>query len=142
MLLERFQNFSQPFRGSLDFINYWTYFTNTDGSAFENLTTSGPYAGTLEAFRTGQRLRKRYGHLARARRTTNFWSCSSPRDIATAEWFADGFFGLNWTTKHVAKLNVIPETSERGADTLTPGDTCLRYIEDKVSGHEKRLTIN
>jgi acid phosphatase len=68
---------------------------------------------------------------------TNFWSCSSPRDIATAEWFADGFFGLNWTMHNVAKLHIIPETSDRGGDTLTPGDTCLRYVEDKNSGHDQ-----
>ena len=70
-------------------------------------------------------------------RPTNFWSCSSPRDIATAEWFADGFFGSNWTIHNVAKLHIIPEASDRGGDTLTPGDTCLRYIEDKNSGHDQ-----
>jgi acid phosphatase len=68
---------------------------------------------------------------------TKFWSCSSPRDVATAEWFADGFFGQNWTADHVAELHVIPESFDRGADTLTPGDTCLRYIEDKTSGHDQ-----
>lgn len=37
----------------------------------------------------------------------------------------------------MAKLHIIPETSDREADTLAPGDTCLRYIEDKTSGHDQ-----
>jgi acid phosphatase len=75
--------------------------------------------------------------LLSAIQPTNFWACSSPRDIATAEWFADGFFGLNWASNHAAKLHVIPETSNRGADTLTPGTACLRYIEDENSGQDQ-----
>jgi acid phosphatase len=136
-LLDRFESFSQPFRGSLEFVNTWAYFTDSVTPEFEDLTTSGPYAGTLEAFTTGQRLREHYKHLLSVRQPTHFWSCNSPRDIATAEWFANGFFGLNWTTSQVAKLHIIPETSDRGADTLTPSDTCLRYIEDKTSGHDQ-----
>jgi hypothetical protein len=64
-------------------------------------------------------------------------SCSSPRDVAAAEVFARGFFGLNWTISHVAELRVILESSDRGADTLAPGSTYLRYIEDKSSGRDQ-----
>ena len=137
LLLDRLKKFSLPFRGSLAFVGNWTYFTSAQSPEFEDLTTYGPYAGTVQAFTTGHRLRQRYGHLLNPTRPTNFWSCSSPRDIATAEWFADGFFGANWSTNHAAELHIIPETCNRGADTLTPGITCLRYVEDKSFGHNE-----
>lgn len=126
----------EPLRGSLEFVNEWTYFTNPLAPEFEDLTSTGPYAGTLEAFTTGQELKRRYGHLLQRSGPTNFWSCSSPRDIATATYFADGFFGLNWTSREVARLHIIPETSELGGNTLTPGDTCLNYIRDREFGHD------
>ena len=31
---------------------------------------------------------------------------------------------------------MIPETSDLGADTLTPGDTCLAYRDDAKYGHD------
>ena len=49
----------------------------------------------------------------------------------------DGFFGANWSTNYAAEVHIIPETPNRGADTLTPGITCLRYVEDKSFGHEQ-----
>ncbi len=54
--------------------------------------------------------------------------------IQTARYFSAGFFGLDW--EEVASLKVIPETDDLGADTLTPGDTCLRYRDDLEYGHD------
>lgn len=122
-------------KGSLYFLKTWTYFTDPADPAFENLTTEGPFAGTLQAHNTGRKLRRRYDHLVPKDRSIRFWSCSSPRDVETAQYFADGFFGTQWATDGSAELQVIPETAERGADTLTPGDTCHRYRTDAY-GHD------
>jgi acid phosphatase len=106
----------------------------------EALTTTGPYAGTLTAFTTGTRLRTRYQDLlslAKSQRpTVTFWASDSPRVIDTARHFASGFFGLNWQDK-AARLEVISEASELGADTLTPGDTCILFRKDVDEGHDK-----
>ncbi|KAK4943940.1 hypothetical protein LTR66_014561, partial [Elasticomyces elasticus] len=122
---------------SLAFLRNWTYFTDPVNPSFEDLTESGPYAGTEQAKKTGELLRQRYNHLIRNDTTTNFWTCSSSRDVETARWFAKGFFGPDWDAGTTANLQVIPETAERGADTLTPGDTCLNYINEKTSGHDQ-----
>jgi acid phosphatase len=82
-------------------------------------------------------LRQRYDALIPDNRQTKVWSCGAQRDVETAEYFADGFFGTNWRTDGSATIEVISEEHERGANTLTPGDTCSRYIEDKVNGHDK-----
>ncbi|KAJ9612166.1 hypothetical protein H2200_003763 [Cladophialophora chaetospira] len=136
-LLERLRVPSVELTGPLSFINNWTYFTSTSNPAFENLTAVGPYAGTREASNTGRALRRRYDQLASKRRPTKFWSCGSLRDVETAECFADGFFGSDWRTDGSAILEVIPETEDRGANTLTPGDTCHNYATDVLEGHDK-----
>jgi acid phosphatase len=70
----------------------------------------------------------------------SFWSASSPRNVETALYFADGFFGRDWSlpnATHPAHLHIIPESSSRGGNTLTPGDTCLLYVTDKTQGHDQ-----
>ena len=136
-LLDRLHAPDTKLTGSLAFVDDWTYFTDTSNPAFENLTERGPYAGTKQASNTGRAMRRRYGHLATKRRPTRFWSCGSLRDVETAECFADGFFGSEWRTDGSAVLQVIPETHDRGADTLTPGDTCYNYAWDSDEGHDK-----
>lgn len=139
----------QPYvlNGSLSFLNddQWTYFASPlrarDGT-FDDLTAASPYAGTLSAFKLGTTLRSRYSHLLayEAEGPTSLWSASSPRDVETARYFADGLFGRDWALPNAtnpASLHIIPETEERGSNTLTPSDTCTRYIHDKVSGHDK-----
>lgn len=64
----------------------------------------------------------------------NLWASDCNRVIETARHFSTGFFGLDSSSS--AKLHVIPETSDLGADTLTPGDTCLNYRLDFHRGHD------
>ncbi|KKY14297.1 putative multiple inositol polyphosphate phosphatase [Phaeomoniella chlamydospora] len=136
-LLQRLAESRNALSPVFDFLANWTYFTSVDRPAFEQLTSTSQNAGTLEAFNTGVKLRTRYPHLIPANGSTRIWSASSPRDVATARYFADGFFGREWEKNAVAELEVVPETMDRGADTLTPGDTCLNYVEDTVEGHDK-----
>ena len=136
-LLERLHAPDAKMTESLSFVNEWVYFTDTSNPAFENLTAIGPYAGTKQASNTGRALRGRYGHIATKRRPTRFWSCSAQRDVETAEHFADGFFGSDWRTDGSAVLETIPETPDRGGNTLTPGDTCYNYATDNREGHDK-----
>lgn len=127
-LYQRIQDANVTLKGDLAFVNDWEFFTGEPGKTFENLVSTGPYAGTLEAFTSGVKLRTRYQHLleaALARGATSFWASDSARVIDTARYFADGFFGIDW--RRLASLHVIPETPNRAADTLTPGRTCLKF---------------
>jgi acid phosphatase len=109
----------------------------------EQLTSTGPFSGTLESFTTGVRLRTRYKHLLSKTVSSNpehpvqFWASDSQRVIDTARHFALGFFGIDYQAKNTAELEVISEHSSLGADTLTPGRTCLNNKKDKVEGQKK-----
>lgn len=135
-LIDRLDRANHKLKGSLAFVKDWRYFTHPNDPTFDDLTTSGPYAGTEQAKRTGKKLRELYGHLVHADRRTRFWSCETPRDVETAKWFAKGFWGEDWKESKLAEMEVVSEESDRGADTLTPGDTCLKYIEDTEEGHD------
>ena len=143
-LVSRIRNSPDPLNASLAFANTWTYFTPSPSTHHEQLTVTGPYAGTLEAFTTGVKLRTRYDHLLPSNSTiTRLWSCEASRDIATARYFAAGFFGIpsdyDRTPAHPFELQIIPESPDLGGNTLTPGDTCLQYTTDKEEGHDKGL---
>ena len=127
-LYERIRTTNVTFLGDLSFINDWDFFINDPTQALEALVSTGPYSGTLEAFATGVKLRTRYFDLFQDALTTtpvSFWACDSERVIDTAKYFGAGFFGIDWT--EISRLVVIPEGPDRGADTLTPGRTCLNY---------------
>ena len=126
---------------SLAFVNNWTYLTDSPDVHFAQLTQVGPYAGTLQAFTTGTRLRGRYSHLLPRDRPLRFWASDSQRVIDTARHFAAGFIGLDWERDGKAELEIIPETFDQGADTLTPGDSCLKYIEDPEKGHDYGMNM-
>jgi len=130
-LYHRIEHSPHPLNGSLAFANDWNFLTYDPSAHFDNLVSTGPYAGTLEAFGTGVKLRTRYRDLldrALERGKVSFWASGSHRVEETARYFGAGFFGLD--VEKYANLVVIPETSDLGADTLTPGDTCLNYADD------------
>ncbi|KAF2017465.1 phosphoglycerate mutase-like protein [Aaosphaeria arxii CBS 175.79] len=137
-LLERMKKSRIEFTGDLAFVNDWDLFWSDD-TRLAQLTSTGPFSGTLGSFTTGVRFRTRYEHLvARALsrpNPTTLWASDSHRVIDTARYFASGLFGIDW--KDVASLDVIPETAEMGGDSLTPGDTCPAYIEDETEGWAK-----
>lgn len=140
-LYQRLQEANTTLHGDLAFATEWDFFME-DPADIENLVSTGPYAGTLEAFATGVKLRTRYQDLideAFARGQTTYWASDSARVIDSAKYFAAGFFGID---SPMAKLEVIPETPDRGADTLTPGRTCLNYrnnVDDH--GHDYGYTM-
>lgn len=141
-LLQRIKDSNITFKGDLEFVNDWKYFSLEPSAEHDQLTTTGPYAGTLSAFAAGTRLRTRYLNLLSSpslAKPISFWASDCNRVIETARYFATGFFGLDWNSSTTAKLHVIPETPDRGADTLTPGDTCLQYRNDRLTGHDYGL---
>lgn len=109
-----------------------------DDGLIEQLTSTGPFSGTLGSFTTGVRLRTRYHHLLSLTNElhpkTRFWASDCQRVIDTARYFGAGFFGIDWQNR--TTLEVISEDPSLGADTLTPGDTCLTYVEDEEEGHD------
>ncbi|KAL8873292.1 MAG: hypothetical protein Q9174_001221, partial [Haloplaca sp. 1 TL-2023] len=162
-LLQRIKEANVTFKGNLEFVNNWQYFSLGRSSVtliasfmvtnlpkdptaeHDQITTTGPYAGTLSAFTTGTKLRTRYLHLLASSSLShpiNFWASDCNRVIETARYFATGFFGLDWDSPEAttpANLHIIPETPDRGANTLTPGDTCLKYRQDLLTGHDYGL---
>lgn len=114
------------------------FFAPFPKAQFEQLITTGPHAGTLQAFNAGVALRTRYEHLresALEQGQTNFWTSDSPRCIDTARYFATGFFGLDWND--TATLHIVPESTEQGGNTLTPARACPSYIKNRDQrGHE------
>ncbi|RAL11045.1 putative MFS transporter [Aspergillus homomorphus CBS 101889] len=135
-LLDRIHRANVKLNGTLSFLNNWTYFTDDPSRDFEQLTTTGPYAGTTQSYSTGKQFAARYEALASNQVCTNLWASDCTRVIQTARHFAAGMSGSSWDASRKAALEIIPETSDRGADTLTPGDTCLRYIDDTEHGHD------
>ncbi|PWY75868.1 MFS general substrate transporter [Aspergillus eucalypticola CBS 122712] len=110
-LLDRIHKAGILLNGSLSFLNNWTYITSHPERDFEQLTTTGPYAGTPSSFRNWSTFRS---------------PLRAPHPVGKAA------------------LEIIPETFDRRADTLTPGDTCLKYLEDEDRGHDngiKMLTL-
>jgi acid phosphatase len=69
------------------------------------------------------------------------WASDCQRVIETAQLFAAGLLGQDWESSGKAVLEIIPETFDQRADTLTPGDTCLRYLEDMENGHDKGVNM-
>jgi acid phosphatase len=127
-LYERIRTANVTFHGDLAFINDWEFFIEEPAEDLESLVSTGPYAGTLEAFAAGVKLRTRYKDLLDEALTTGpvlFWAADSERVIDSAKYFGAGFFGIDW--REMTNLCVIPETADRGADTLTPGRTCYKY---------------
>ncbi|KAI1944376.1 hypothetical protein LOZ12_004235 [Ophidiomyces ophidiicola] len=127
--------------GTLAFLHNWTYITQSPEVHFDQLISHGPYAGTLQAFTTGMRLRTRYSHLLSLKKRIRFWASDCKRVIDSARYFASGMFGWNWETGNLADLEIIPETADRAADTLTPGDTCINYLDDPEHGHDKGINM-
>lgn len=128
-LYQRLQHATPSLNGSLAFATEWEFLADSS-TDMEHLVSTGPYAGTLEAFETGVKLRTRYKDLVdetAANGQTTYWASDSARVIDTAKYFAAGFFGVESPR---ARLEVISETPGRGADTLTPGRTCLTYRND------------
>ena len=137
-LYQRIQQTNETLQGDLAFANDWEFFTTDPTKHFESLVSTGQYAGTLEAFATGVKLRTRYKHLldeALTQGVVSFWASDSKRVIESARYFGAGFFGIDGSD--VATLHVIPESSDRSADTLTPGRTCRRYRDNADDyGHD------
>lgn len=140
-LYQRIQHSGIELNDSLSFVNNWNFFAPDPSTHFESLVSVGPYAGTLEAFSTGVKLRTRYKHLLNHALTRgkpiSFWASGSARVEATAHHFGEAFFGLDHAAAGTATLHVIPESSDRGANTLTPGGTCLKYADNvDAYGHD------
>lgn len=141
-LVARMRASGIQFKDEFAFFNDWELFWSDD-SQIEQLTSTGPFAGTLGAFTNGVRLRTRYHRLlsdAQSRfPTTRFWASDSQRVLDTAHLFAAGFFGHDW--RKVADLEIVSEASSVGADTLTPGKSCLAFVNDKAGGYHNGYTM-
>ncbi|KAK4569505.1 hypothetical protein LTR86_003268 [Recurvomyces mirabilis] len=130
-LYHRIRGANVTLNGTLAFANSWDFFMKDPSERLENLVATGPYAGTLEAFNTGVKLRTRYEHLldyAIEHNETALWASGSKRVVETAQYFAAGMYGLEW--QNTSRLHIIPETEGRGGDTLTAGKTCFRYLHN------------
>lgn len=105
------------FTGKLEFANYWVPYTTPDDSKLALESIYGAYSGLHTGYYSGMNYIPRYGHLLDTEKITPVFASGSERIVDTARRFIEGFFGYNTTS---AALNIIPETDDQGANTLTP----------------------
>lgn len=118
-------------RGGLALFKDYEYFVS-DWKMYGQLTRTGPYNGVREAVVMGQRLAERYADLAQSVvEELPVFAGSSSRVVETAKMFVKGFQDSIGETK--ARVIVIPETKESGADTLTPSKSCSLFQKNKQS---------
>ena len=110
-------------------------------SHHEELIISGPYSVLQSAMWTGSKLRARYSEslgLESDERSLNpnlhYWTSDSHRVYETAKFFGWGFLGDRRQAHFYTTLHSIPESSDLGANTLTPGKTCPAFLADSVYG--------
>ena len=108
------------YQGDLAFLNNGEN-SAKDESYYGLETFSGPYAGLLDGYNRGTQYRARYGHLWDGQSVVPIFTSNYERVIETARKFGEGFFQYNYSTN--AAINIISESEERGADSLTP--TCI-----------------
>ncbi|KAL1845398.1 hypothetical protein VTK73DRAFT_590 [Phialemonium thermophilum] len=103
----------------LEFLNRWQYFIPDEGYV-ELESYTGPYSGLLSSYRLGTEYRARYGHLwnPRENKTIPMFTSEFERVVQTARKFGEGFFGWNYSTS--VALNIISESPDMGANSLTP----------------------
>lgn len=129
-LIDRLQSFNGgKYQGTLGFLTHWDNFLSEQ--SYANIETwQGPYAGLSDAFSRGAKYRARYGHLWDEQSPVPIFSSGYERILQTARKFGEGFFGYNYST--IAQMQIIPETPDQGANSLTP--TCFAdYTEPNPS---------
>ncbi|KAH9864973.1 hypothetical protein IAQ61_008919 [Plenodomus lingam] len=143
-VVDRMKRSGKTFEGSLAFFNDWKLFW-TDDNDLEQLTGTGPFSGTLSAFTTGVRLRTRY-QLLFSNHTSSLsegplkvWASKSQRVAKTALHFVLGFFSRDHDDLFSAHLTQVSEDASAGANTLTPGRTCLANKRDLILGCARGL---
>ncbi|KAJ5623231.1 hypothetical protein N7490_011836 [Penicillium lividum] len=134
-VLDKMNSSVSTYAGDLAFMNEWTYYVD-DAGLYAQESTTGPYAGLLDAFSRGSEYRQRYGHLWNGESVVPIFSSGYERVIETARYFGQGFFGYNYSTS--AAINIIPEAASQGADSLTP--SCSAGLEDYYTCYEDRFT--
>ncbi len=110
--------------GALKFINDYEYWI-TDEALLETETTTGPYSGLANMFQYGVEFRNKYGVLWDGESVLPIYAGDYFRVIESAQYFGKGFFARNYST--LASVQVIPETAEVGANSLTPRMGCTKY---------------
>ncbi|ODQ56190.1 acid phosphatase [Saitoella complicata NRRL Y-17804] len=114
-------------QGDFGFLNTYETPIFAPDLQVEQLTLSGPYAGSADLFRRGALFRARYQHLHNVTSSTKHkvFASDDNRVIDSAKYFIQGFFGLHY--EDTANLVVIPEDPELGADSLTPAPACPKW---------------
>ncbi|CAF2945412.1 unnamed protein product [Rotaria sp. Silwood2] len=113
-------NFSQSMEFA--FLARWTSPITHCTKQVGKLTKSG----SLEAFNLGTQLAYRYPHLLYAKRHSSFkiWASKSDRTQKSARMLLTGLYGSQNTLGQVINIS---EGKKRGANTLTPKETCPRF---------------
>lgn len=118
--LTTFNKGSTNFQGTLSFLSSWDNYLD-EPSYFNQETWTGPYAGLNNLYNRGANYRARYGHLWDEQSPVPIFASGYERIVNSARKFGEGFFGYNYST--IAQMQIIPETGDQGANSLTP--TCF-----------------
>ncbi|KAH3680304.1 hypothetical protein WICMUC_000371 [Wickerhamomyces mucosus] len=90
---------------------------------------SGYYSGLADGYNLGNQLRAKYSHLFDDESAHPVFASSQTRVVESAQAFAKGFFGYNYT--ELASIQSIPEKKYMGANSLTSSAACANYNGSK-----------
>ncbi|KAI5955092.1 hypothetical protein KGF54_001653 [Candida jiufengensis] len=127
-VMEVFNSYKKnnQFKGDLYFLNDYKYFV-TDKASYEKETSptnsEGTYAGTSNALRHGAYFRQRYGSLYSNDTTFTIFTTNSGRCYQTANYFARGFLGDEYSEDNVEYV-VVDEDKKMGGNSITPRYAC------------------
>lgn len=126
LFLNRMKNFSHHvdfnYFKEFNFLSNWTSPVVNPDEQVEQLTRSG----ALEAFNLGTKLAYRYPHLLKKSQNQSFkiWTSESSRTWQSALMILQGLNGGRYSRDQLVNVS---EEETRGANTLTPKETCSRF---------------
>ena len=124
--LDRLKNFTHHtdfnYFKEFAFLTNWTSPIANPDEQVEQLTRSG----ALEAFNLGTKLAYRYPHLLNKSKTHSFkiWTSKAARTWQSALMILQGLNGGRYSKDQLVNVS---EAKTRGANTLTPKETCPRF---------------
>lgn len=125
-LYDKFQNYTETFKGDLAFLNDYEYFVQ-DSDLYEKETTASNsdsiYAGTTDLLTHGVAFRNKYNDIFDKNQTLLIFTSNSGRIHTSSKYFARGFLGDDYEEDKVQYV-ILNEEDSLGANSLTPSNGC------------------
>ncbi|KAH3680305.1 hypothetical protein WICMUC_000372 [Wickerhamomyces mucosus] len=124
-IIEKLKNITvSEYVGPLAFLKDYEYYVK-DSAYLELESENGYYSGLADGYNLGNQLRAKYSHLFDGESVHPVFASSKTRVVESAQAFAKGFFGRNYTD--LASIQPVSESAKMGANTLTSSKACVNY---------------